>query len=370
MKLSCLRQTLVDAVLNVQKAVSSKSCLTALEGVLLKTNQNLLALCGYDLELGITTEIPATIETPGQIVINAKLLSDIIRKAPDETITISVDENLIVTISSPPAVFSLVGISPSDYPAMPKLSDAETMSIDCLSLKGMIRQTLFATSENDVKPINTGTLFDISENVLKLVSVDGYRLALRKEPLISDKNLKFVVPGKTLNEILKLIPDVDDKKIDLSIGKKHIIFYINNYCVISRLLEGDFLDYKAAIPNSHSTEIIINTKNFIESIDRVSLVVTDRLRSPIRCLFMDNFAKISCITTIGKANDELPTNMHGDALEIGFNNKYLIDALKNTECDEVKIQLNGALSPMKIVPLDGDSFVFLVLPVRLKASEE
>ncbi len=369
MKISCLRQTLVDAVLNVQKAVSAKSCLTALEGVLIKTKENAISLCGYDLELGITTEIPATIDEPGEIVINAKLLADIIRKAPAETVSINVDEKLIATITSSPAEFSLVGISPEDYPEMPKLSGEENMSIDCNTLKGMIRQTLFATSETDVKPINTGTLFEVGENELKLVSVDGYRLALRKEPVQGNKKLKFVVPGKTLNEILKLLPDSEDTKIEISIGKKHIIFYIENYCVISRLLEGEFLNYNAAIPAAHATEILVNTKNMIESIDRVSLVVTDRLKSPIRCLFADNYAKISCITTIGKANDELMVNMQGDSLEIGFNNKYLIDALKNTECDEVKIQLNGPLSPMKIVPINGDSFVFLVLPVRLKASE-
>lgn len=370
MKITCLRQILVEAVLNVQKAVSTKSCLAALEGILIKTKENMISLCGYDLELGITTEIPATVEIPGQIVINAKLLSDIIRKAPAETVTISVDEKLIATISSAPAEFSLVGISPADYPEMPKLTDAEKLSVDCSTLKGMIRQTIFATSENDVKPINTGTLFEISQNELKLVSVDGYRLALRKEPVLNDKEMKFVVPGKTLSEILKLLPESDEANIEISVGKKHIIFYVDTYCVVSRLLEGDFLDYKAAIPGSHSTEVVVNTKNMIECIERVSLVVTDRLKSPIRCLFADNSAKFSCITNIGKANDELSANMQGDGLEIGFNNKYLVDALKNTECDEVKIQLNGPLSPMKIVPTNGDAFVFLVLPVRLKASEE
>lgn len=370
MKITCLRQTLVDAVLNVQKAVSTKSCLSALEGILIKTKEMAISLCGYDLELGITTEIPATIEEPGEIVINAKLFSDIIRKAPAETVCINVDEKLIATITSNPAEFSLIGISPEDYPEMPKLLDSETMTIDCSTLKGMIRQTLFATSETDVKPINTGTLFEVSENELMLVSVDGYRLALRREPVVSNKKMKFVVPGKTLGEILKLLPDSEDTKIEISIGKKHIIFYIENYCVISRLLEGEFLNYNAAIPSGHTTEVIANTRSMIESIDRVSLVVTDRLKSPIRCLFADNIAKVSCITTIGKATDELIVTMQGESMEIGFNNKYLIDALKNTECDEVKIQLNGSLSPMKIVPMDGESFVFLVLPVRLKASEE
>ena len=369
MKITCLRQTLVEAVMNVQRAVSTKSCLTALEGILIATEQNAISLCGYDLELGITTKIPATIEEPGKIVINAKLLTEIIRKAPAETVTISVDEKLIATIVSGPAKFSLVGISWEDFPEIPELTNKESLSIDSEILKGMIRQTLFATSESDVKPINTGTLFEVSEEELKLVSVDGYRLAVRKEKISEGKNLRFVVPGKTLTEILKLLPE-EDKKIEILVGKKHIIFYVENYCVISRLLEGEFLDYRTAIPKEEKTEVIVNTKKMIEMVDRVSLVVTDRLKSPVRCLFEDNSAKVSCITTLGKATDELPLTMQGESLEIGFNNKYLIEALKNTECDEVKIKLNGGLSPMKIVPLQGDSFVFLVLPVRLKASEE
>lgn len=370
MKITCDRQILVDAVINVQKAVSTKSCLTALEGILITTNEHTISLCGYDLEMGITTEIPANIEQEGKIILNAKIFADIIRKSPEESVTITVDERLTATIKSGQTVFSIIGISSDDYPEMPKLTDAQKMSIDCGTLKGMIKQTLFATSETDTKPINTGTLFEANENELKLVSVDGYRLAMRKEPIIGDKQISFVVPGKALGEILKLLPDTNDKKVDISIGKKHIIFNIENYCVISRLLEGEFLDYKSAIPSTHTTEVVVNVKNTIDSIDRVSLVVTDRLKSPIRCLFTNNSAKISCITTIGKANDEIAVTMTGETLEIGFNNRYLMDALKNTESDEVKIQINGPLSPMKIVPMDGDSFVFLVLPVRLKANEE
>lgn len=370
MKITCDRQVLVEAVINVQKAVSTKSCLTALEGILVTAKENQINLCGYDLELGITTQIPASVEQEGKLVLNAKIFSDIIRKSPSDTVSITSDDRFVATIKSGPAVFSIVGISPEDYPEMPKLSDAEKMTVDCNLLKGMIKQTLFATSETDAKPINTGTLFEASETELKLISVDGYRLAMRKEPILGDKKINFVVPGKALGEILKLLPDSSDVKVDISIGKKHIIFNIGNYCVISRLLEGEFLDYKSAIPSTYTTEITVNVKKMIESIERVSLVVTDRLRSPIRCLFADNTAKVSCITTIGKANDETEVKTQGEPLEIGFNNKYLIDALKNAESDEVKIQINGPLSPMKIVPLTGDAFIFLVLPVRLKANEE
>ena len=168
--------------------------------------------------------------------------------------------------------------------------------------------------------------------------------------------------------ILKLIPDSDDE-IKISVGKKHIIFTNEKYCIISRLLEGDFLDYNSAIPTEKTTELLINTKEFIESVERASLVITDRLKSPIRCIFSENEAKISCITALGRANDEFPVTTTGKDLEIGFNNKYLLDALKNSDTDQIKVHVNGPLSPFKILPTDGESFVFLVLPVRLKAGE-
>lgn len=368
MKITCDKQILVEAVMNVQKAVSTKSCLAALEGILIKTKGEKLKLCGYDLELGITTEIPCTIEEEGETILNARILADIIRKAPAATVSISTDWQLISTIKSGPAVFSIAGLSPGDYPELPRVEDSKTVNIQGNILKSMIRQTIFAASENDTKPINSGILFDFSEGVLKLVSVDGFRLALRKENMTCPQEIKFVVPKKTLDEVSKLIPD-DDTDINISIGKKHIIFAIGSYRIISRLLEGDFLDYKAAIPSSYSTEILINVKDMIQCIERVSLVATDRLKSPVRCIFENDSARISCITTIGKANDELEVKMSGDNLEIGFNNKYLLDALKNTDSDEVKIQVSGPLSPMKVVPTKGDNFTFLVLPVRLKASD-
>lgn len=369
MKITCNTQNLLEAVLNVQHAVSSKSCLTALEGILIKTDQNKIILCGYDLELGVITQINADVEEEGGIVLGAKIISDIIRRAPDDKITISTDDKLISTISSGNSKFSIIGISKDDYPALPEIDSHSQIKINSNTLKSMIRQTIFAVADTDEKPINTGTLFDIKSDEINLVSVDGYRLAKRTEKIANqDQQIKFVVPGKTLSEVLKLISDTDDE-IKISIGKRHIIFTNKDYCIISRLLEGDFLDYNSAIPTEKTTELIINTKEFIESVERTSLVITDRLKSPIRCLFSESQAKISCITTLGRANDEFNISMSGNDLEIGFNNKYLLDALKNTDTDQIRVHVNGSLSPFKILPTEGESFVFLVLPVRLKASE-
>lgn len=368
MKITCNRSNIVEAVSNVQRAVSTRTCLTALEGILIKTHENQIELCGYDLEIGITTTIDAKITEPGEIIIGAKIFSDIIRRLPGENIEIITDDKLVTTIKSESSIFSLTGLPASEYPELPIVDSKIDFSISTTTLKSMIRQTIFAVSDSEAKPINTGTLFEIKNGSINLVSVDGYRLAKRTEKIEIDREYKFVVPGKTLNETLKLIPETDEL-ISVQVGKKHITLKVGNYNIISRLLEGEFLDYTSAIPTEYSTNIIANTRTLINCIERVSLVITDRLKSPVRCIFEKNSVKISCITSVGKANDEASLDMTGENLEIGFNNRYLLDALKNTDTDEVRLQMNGPLSPMKILPKEGESFIFLVLPVRLKAGD-
>lgn len=368
MKITCNKQELVEAVSNVQRAVSSKTSLAALEGILLRTCEDGLELCGYDLELGITTAIPAKIEQEGSIVLNAKLFGDIVRRVPSDAITLATDEKWITNIVSGVSEFSIVGIAPEEYPDLPTVSGASEMRLQSSVLKSMIRQTLFAVADNDSKPIHTGTLFELQERSLRLVSVDGYRLAMRTEQIVGGEELHFVVPGKTLSEVHKLLPD-SDENVSLSIGRRHIIFEIGSYCVISRLLDGEFLDYNAAIPANCTTEVKAQARAFIDSVERVSLLITDRLKSPVRCIFENGEVKVSCVTSIGKANDEFMAPVQGDAVEIGFNNRYLLDALRNADSDEVRVQLNGPLSPMKVLPPEGDSFLFLVLPVRLKSNE-
>ncbi len=366
MKITCDRQQLLDIVLNVQKAVSLKSTIPAIEGILFEANEKQLKMVGYNLELGITTVLDVTVLKEGSIILNAKLFSEIIRKMPDKIVTISTDDNYMTNIVSGLSEFSILGINAEDFPELPSISDSSNISITGQTLKNMITQTLFAVSENDSKPIHTGSLFDISDSKISIVSVDGYRLAMKTEHIKTTETFKFVVPGKTLGELSKLIPE-KDTDIKIIIGRRHIIFEIENYSVISRLLEGEFLDYKSAIPLSKETQITVNKREFINSIDRLSLLITDRVKSPIKCVFSDNQIKMSCSTFIGKASDEINSVIDGKAVEIGFNNKYLLDALKNSDCDEVLIQLNGALSPMKILPIEGESFLFLVLPVRLKS---
>lgn len=365
MKFSCNQKDFSAAVTNVQRAVSAKTNLPALEGILIKAEEGKITLCGYDLEIGITTFIKCNVQEKGEIVVSAKLLGEIVRRLPENTVDIKTDEKMIVYINSGQAEYNIVGISSEEYPELPKVEEMENISINSNIIKTMIKQTIFAISDDLTKPIYTGSLFDIENNLLKIVSVDGFRMAIRQETISCDKNSKFVVPGKTLSEILKLITD-DEKSVDIIIGQRHAVFKIENYSIISRLIEGNFLDYKTTVPPDKKTEIVINTKSFIAAVERMSLLTSDKIQSPIRCVVEDTQVKLFCSTAIGKANDAIAANINGENVEIGLNCRYLLDALKNTETDEVKIQLNGSLTPMKIVPIEGDSFLFLVVPMRFK----
>ena len=231
MKFTCNRQKLVDSVINVQRSVSTKSTMPALEGILINATDQELELIGYNLELGITTKIPVKTITPGKIILNAKLFAEIIRKSPEDEITIKTDEKNITNITSGQCEFSIVGIPAEEFPEMPTVSETSDLNLSGQLLKGMVRQTLFAISDNDSKPIHTGTLFDISKDKIKLISVDGYRLAMRTEHIKTTEELNFVVPGKTLNELLKLIPD-SDEDITISVGQRNIIFTCDKYSLI------------------------------------------------------------------------------------------------------------------------------------------
>lgn len=365
MKITVNRSDMTEAVSNMQRVVSSKTSVPALEGILLKADEDKLELCAYDLELGMTTTISAKVNEPGRAVLSAKLFTDIVRKTPGDTISLDVDEKNIATIESGVSRFNIVGIPAEEFPELPKVEDGENICLTGSVLKSMIRQTVFAVAESDAKPIHQGSLFSMDGGLLDVVAVDGYRLAKRTEAIEFKNKLSFVVPGKTLSEVLRLLKDTEDP-VDLYAGKRHIMFKIDNYIVISSLLEGDFLNYKATIPTTSRTKVIMRSRDAIESVERVSLLINDRIKSPIRCVLSKNEIKLFCTTSMGRASDQISAQIDGEETEIGFNNRYLLDALRNTECDEIKVGLSGPLNPMTIGPKEGEGFLFLVLPVRLK----
>lgn len=366
MKIVCSTETLSQACQNVQRAVSTKTSIPAIEGILLKAENGRLYLTGYDLEVGINTSIEAKVEQDGSIILNARYLCDIIRRLPDEEVEIEADARQLCYIRSGETNYSLNGISAEEYPELPSVTGGAPVIIDQGILKNMIRQTIFAVADNNSNVVYTGIKFEIEKNQIKLIAVDGVRLAIRTEEIDYDgEELSFIVPGKTLSEVMKLI-DEEEADVSLGVGKRHIVFEVNGYSIVSRLLEGEFLDYKSAVPASFATTVRVNTKTLMSSIDRTSLLITDRLKSPVRCIFDDNTIKISSITSLGTANDKIFAQIDGERIEIGFNNRFLIEALRVCDTDEVLIKLNSPVSPIIILPPEGESFLFLVLPVRLK----
>ena len=365
MKFKCDRQKLNKAVENVQRAVASKSNIPALEGILLRAEKNKITLCGYDLDIGITTSVDADIYKEGSIVVTARLFSDIIKRMPEDTLSIETDEKLIIYISGGKADYKIIGISAEDYPELPMTASNEKISIDGKTLKSMIRQTIYAVSDKDENPTQKGSLFEISNNTLRIVSVDGYRLAIRTEDVKYDGEKSFIVPKKSLQEISNLISD-DTENISIQAGGRNLTLVIDNYTIITRIIEGEFMNYKATIPSSYTTEVTVNTRKFINTIERMSLLLTERIKTPIKCCFENGIVTTSCNTSKGQANDEFEAEINGDYVEIGLDNKFIIEALKFSETDEVRIRMNGSLKPLMILPSEGENFIFLVMPVRLR----
>lgn len=366
MKLVCDRTKLVEVLSGVSKAVSAKSSIPALEGVLFKAEKNEVILTAYDLEIGIITSFEAQIEEEGTIVLNARLLTDMVRKIDAETVSIETDSDLKAVIKGGITKFNFIGMPASDYPEMPIPDTNSTLSVRGCDLREMISRTIYAVSQSDQKPVHTGTKFFIDESGLTLVSVDGYRLAVcTKQEIGRFENKAFVVPGKTLAEVSKLIGDSED---DVTIGteRRYAVFKLPRYTVVTRLLEGDFLDYKKSIPDGYRTRVRLDVREMSDSIDRASLMINDRFKSPIRFFFEDNRVTLNCATALGNAYDEIRCEMEGDPVEIGFNNKYMLDALRNSGCEEVIFEINGSGAPMKVLPAEGNDFLFLVLPVRIK----
>lgn len=365
MNIICNTQALQDAVNTVSHAVSGKSTLPALEGVLLRASGSSLYMAGYDMELGITTSIEAQVREIGDIVLSVKLFGDIMRGLPGETVSLVTDDKMNVKIKSGLAEYEIMGISAAEYPEIPTVPDGVGFVMPRATLRSMIRQTIFAVSQTDSsRPVHKGTLFEIHNKMLNLISLDGARLAIRSEPIQSEDNMQFVIPRKTLSELLKLLDD-EEAPTSIVVGKRHVLIEVGGYVMISRLLDGEFLPYRKAIPQQVNTTIRVNTRELMQSVSRAAIVINDRVKSPLICEFAGGRIRISCVTPMGSASDIMAANIEGKEETMSFNHQFLMEALKNTETDEVRIELNGSLSPMKILPPEGDSFLFLVLPVRM-----
>ncbi len=368
MKFSCEKALLLAAVATTSRAVAPKSSIPALEGILLEANSQ-LRLTGYNLETGIQATVPAEIQEPGSLVLSARLFGEIVRKMPDDMVIFTA-ENYMVNIKCGLSEFNILGTEPEEFPELPTVDQLNGLTLDQPVLKSMISQTLFAVSDNESRPVHTGSLFEVDDNGLTVVSVDGYRLALRREKVENIQGplpFSFVVPGSALSEVEKLCSG--EGPITISQGARHIMFQTGDAILVCRRLEGEFLAYKNAIPRNNPIYVLGDTRAMLASIERVSLIISDKLKSPLRCVFGNGVMDISTKTGIGDAADQCPIEGDGKGLEIGFNNKYLMEALKAAPAEKLRLEFSSGVAPCVILPAEGEeNFIYMVLPVRLKAN--
>ena len=368
MKFTCEKSLLVNAISVASRPVAQKSAITALEGIYVRAGMHLY-LSGYNLETGITVTVPAEISEYGECIMPARLFFDIIRKLPDEEVTITVDEKFKVSIRCGIASFTITATTAEDYPELPDVEYENAIKLPQRELRDLISGTIFSVSENQARPIHTGCLIEVEPESITMVAVDGYRLALRRffPEQSTERTVKFVVPASALKEVEKILGDTDEPA-SFTLGRKHILFEMGGVTLVCRILEGDFLDWRRVVPFDNSIKLVAKRTQLTASIDRVGLIISEKIKSPVRCRFTENAADFRTITTIGEAHDVCPMAGDGKELEIGFNCKYLLEALKAVPTDEVTLELSNGLSPIVLTPCDGSGkFAYMVLPVRLKA---
>lgn len=366
MKFSCNKDIFLEAVLTTSKAASAKSTIPALEGILLELENNSMAMTGYNLEIGIKTVIPVENGVDGNIVINAKRLSEIVRKMPSGSLEIDIGENNSATIKSGRSKMSIMCMSADDYPSVPQANIENGFVTLQKTLKSMISQTVYACAVSDTKPVFTGCLFEIKNNFLNVVAMDGLRIAVRREPLTYD-NTSFIVPQKSLEELARLLSDDDEKNITVSLEKNQVSFAFGNYTMISRIISGEFLDYEKYITYENSISAELNCSEMINTLERGMLVVSDKIKLPLKCEFSNDCLSLNCTTTLGSYSDEVAVKYGGEPFTIGLNTKFLLDAVKASESSDVKLIMTGkSIEPVLIVPKEGNEFTFLIMPMRLK----
>ena len=371
MKFTCEKYLLSLAVSTAGRAAASKSPIPALEGLLLEAGEAGVRITGFDLKKGIYTNFAADVAQTGSVVLSARLFGDIVRKLPDGIVTVASDEYNSVNITCGNADYNVVGTSAEDYPELPSMDRGSSITVSQEILSGMIAQTSFAISTNESRPVYTGALLEVENGVLTMVTVDGYRLALRKEAVVScDVDaVRFIVPGSALSDVEKICISPEEN-VTVTVGSKHVSFSVGDTVLISRRLEGDFLNYRKTVPFEFPVQLKALRADLIRCADRVSLIIDDRSKNPLRCCFGDGQLSITCATPLGRAEDVCPLEGNGGDMVIGFNNSYLLDALKAAPAEKLTVNLISGSSPCVITPEDGgDKFLYMILPVRLRSAD-
>lgn len=367
MRVICTKESLLNATNIALKGVSSKTTLPILQCILLKAVGNQLTLIGTDLEIGIESYCEANIQEAGTIAVEARIFSDIIRRLPNSDVELVVDPNQQITISCETSQFKILGQPGLEFPDLPHIDKHNSYNLKQLDLRNMIRETLFSVAQEETKPILTGELIEIREGKMNMVSVDGYRVSFRQCDLSNENtSTKVVVPGKTLTEVSKILTSDEDNVAIFTTGN-HILFDLGHSMLVSRLLEGEFLNYEQIFPKEFEVIVTANRKSLLDSIDRAALISRESKKNPIKMEIIDDKMVITSNTEIGMVHEEVPITLKGNELTIAFNPKYLLDALKVISDEEIAMTFNSPVQPCVIQPVDGNDFKYLILPIRLNA---
>ena len=364
MKIVCKKSNLLSGVQIVSKAVPSKTTMSILECILVEAENNEIKLSANDMELGIETKIEGEILEKGVIALDAKIFLEIVRKLPDSDIKIETDSNLKTTITCEKAKFNIIGKSGEDFSYLPAIEREDSVIISQFTLKEIIRQTIFSIADNDNNKLMTGELFEISDDTLKVVSLDGHRISIRKIKLKNTySSKKIVVPGKTLNEISKILSGDTDKDVSIFFSDNHILFEFDNTVVVSRLIEGEYFRIDQMLSSDYETKVKINKKEFLNCIDRATLLVKEGDKKPVIINITDASMELRMNTIIGSMDEEIDIDKNGKDLMIGFNPKFLIDALRVIDDEEVDLYMVNPKAPCFIRDAE-ENYIYLILPVN------
>ena len=366
MRFTCEKNILVSGLNIASRTVAQKSSLSVIEGILCRAGMG-LSLTGYNMETAITYEIEAEIAEMGECILPAKLFGDIVRRLPEGPVTVVVDESYKVSIRAGFASFTIAAESADDYPELPDVGEGRGIQIPQNALKSLISGTIFAVSENQARPIHTGVRFEVEDKAISAIAVDGFRLARRTDhsEISTGRTLAFVVPAPALKEVEKILTD-SEENASFTLGTRHILFQIGGATLVCRLLDGDFLDWKKVVPTNCPVKLVANVGDLSSSIERVGLIVSEKFKAPVRCTFGNQVLMRRTTTTIGNAEDQCSIAGDGSDLEIGFNVRYLADALRAVPSEEVTLELTNGLSPIVMTPVDEKyDYSYMVLPVRI-----
>ena len=367
MKIKCSKVNLLNSLNIVSKAVSTKTTLPILECILIDATTDIIKLTANDMELGIQTEIAGEIIDRGMIAIDAKIFSEIVRKLPDNEVSIETDDRLQTTIVCEKAKFDISGKPGNEFAYLPIIEKDDSIVISQFTLKEVIRQTIFSIADTESNKLMTGELFEIKDNVLRVASLDGHRISIRKIELknpVSD--YKMVVPGKTLIEISKILSGEAESMVEISYTNNHIVFEFDNTIVVSRLIEGEYFKIDQMLSSDYDTKVRINKKEFLNCIDRATLLIKEGDKKPIIIDIQDEMMELKIKSQIGSMNEEIMISKDGKDLLIGFNPKFLIDALRVIDDEEVTLYLMNAKAPCFIKD-EQQSYIYLILPVNFNA---